>query len=168
MLERFFRLRTKKKTTTDRVAPAPESTHNTKMMCQHVRGERLDKVRRFGPHPRLTRSSRPQVSCANVPCCTPSVSLQPFASACPRPCSFVSLSCIAWDACRFFFCVVMVVVALVVFLSACYCGSAFGRADACCRPLSSVRACFWLHFVLDAFSDVFFFCCTAPVTALLM
>ena len=103
---------------------------------------------------------RPRVSCVNVPRRTPSVSWQPFASACLRPCSFVSLSCIAWDAC-FFFCVVMVVVALVVVLSACHCGFAFGRADAFCRPQNSARACFWLHFVLDAFSDVFLLYCSS-------
>ena len=61
-----------------------------------------------------------------------------------------------WDACRIFFCVVMVVVALEVFLSACHCGSAFGRATlVVVRYLLRVRV-FWLHFVLDAFSDVVF------------
>ena len=55
----------------------------------------------------------------------------------------------------------MVVVTLVVILSACYCGFAFGRADACCRPLSSARACFWAHFVLDAFSTAFFLSCSS-------
>ena len=53
-----------------------------------------------------------------------------------------------------FFVVVTVVAALVVMLSACCFGFAFGRDDASCLPLSSVRACFWAHFVLDAFSAV--------------
>ena len=53
-----------------------------------------------------------------------------------------------------FFVVVTFVVVLVVMLSASCFGFAFGRDDASCRPLSFVRACFWAHFVLDAFSAV--------------
>ena len=91
---------------------------------------------------------------------------QPFASSCPCPCAFVSLSCFASDVCCIVFVVVvMAVVALAVILSDCFCGFAFGRSDACCRPLSSPCARFWANSVLDAVSAVFF--CTAPVAALL-
>ena len=50
----------------------------------------------------------------------------------------------------------MVVVALVVILSDCYCGFAFGRVTvAVVRYLLRVRV-FGAHFVLEAFSPLFF------------
>ena len=155
-----FRLRNKKNhESTDRVSNSPESTRNENMMCQHVRGERLNRVRRFGPHPRLSRSSRRLVSRVNAPRRHPS-------SSCPCFCAFVSLSCFASDVCCIVFVVVvMAVVALVAILSACFCGFASGRGDVCCRPLSSPCACF-----LGAFCPrrgLHYFFCTAPVAALL-
>ena len=84
---------------TDRVTKSPESTRNENMMCQHVRGERLNRVRRFGPHPRLSRSSRPQVSCVNAPRRHPSVSVPAF-------CKFLSLSlCVCLSVLLCFGCV---------------------------------------------------------------
>ena len=51
----------------------------------------------------------------------------------------------------------------------CACGYSFRllhwfrvwSSDAGCRPLSSARACFWFHFILNAFSAVF--CCSPHV-----
>ena len=53
---------------------------------------------------------------------------------------FVRLSVLHCLGCVLYLFWCCVLVALVVIPSACYCGFAFGRADACCRPQSSARA----------------------------